>query len=81
MKTSNENFGPAAVMAAGPPPRTKPTIYPPLFAARAVQGVYWNTFFTRSGEKDAKLNAKSNASYTLVLDLSAYNYSQIRATK
>ncbi|MDE5454136.1 hypothetical protein GWE18_15005 [Bradyrhizobium sp. CSA112] len=52
----------------------------PLFAARAVQGVYWNTFFTRGTEKDAKLNAKSNASYTLVLDLSAYNYSQIRAT-
>ena len=59
------------------PPTPQPT---PLFAARAVQGVYWNTFFTRSGEKDAKLNAKSNASYTLVLDLSAYNYSQIRAT-
>lgn len=52
----------------------------PPFASRAVQGVYWNTFFTRGTEKDAKLDARSNASYTLVLDLSAYNYSQIRVT-
>jgi uncharacterized cupin superfamily protein len=34
MKTSDENTGPAAVMAAEAPPRTKPTIYPPLFASR-----------------------------------------------
>jgi hypothetical protein len=69
-------------------PRSKPSSpqSAPLLAARAVQGVYWNTFFTRSDEKDAKrekdakLNARSNASYTLILDLSAYNYSQIRAT-
>ncbi|MCS3932079.1 MULTISPECIES: hypothetical protein [Bradyrhizobium] len=63
------------------PPSTPPNLpSAPLFAARAVQGVYWNTFFTRGTEKDAKLNAKTNASYTMVLDLSAYNYRQIRAT-
>jgi hypothetical protein len=52
----------------------------PLIVSRPIRGVYWNTFFTRIGEKDARLNANSNASYSLVLDLSAYNYRQIRTT-
>jgi hypothetical protein len=59
------------------PPVPRPA---PRFEARVVQGVYWNTFFIQGDTKDARINAKSNASYTLVLDLSAYNYSQIRAT-
>ena len=50
------------------------------FDARAVQGVFWNTFFTHGTNKDARLDARSNASYTLVLDLSAYSYRQITAT-
>ena len=34
MKTARDEPGPAAVIAAEAPPRTKPTIYPPPFAAR-----------------------------------------------
>jgi branched-chain amino acid transport system substrate-binding protein len=49
-------------------------------AARALQGVFWNTYFTREGEPDARPRAGSTASYTLVLDLSAYNYRQITDT-
>ncbi|MDI2077406.1 branched-chain amino acid ABC transporter substrate-binding protein [Bradyrhizobium sp. Mp27] len=48
--------------------------------AKALQGVFWNTYFTREGEPDAKLSTRSQASYTLVLDLSAYNYRQIGET-
>nr|WP_247370466.1 branched-chain amino acid ABC transporter substrate-binding protein [Bradyrhizobium sp. CW10] len=48
--------------------------------AKALQGVFWNTYFTRENEPDAKLSTRSQASYTLVLDLSAYNYRQIRET-
>jgi branched-chain amino acid transport system substrate-binding protein len=48
--------------------------------AKALQGVFWNTYFTRENESDAKLSTQSQASYTLVLDLSAYNYRQIRET-
>jgi hypothetical protein len=48
--------------------------------AKALQGVFWNTYFTRENEADAKLSTQSQASYTLALDLSAYNYQQIRET-
>lgn len=48
--------------------------------AKALQGVFWNTYFTRENEPDAKLSTQSQASYTLVLDLSSYNYRQIRET-
>jgi branched-chain amino acid transport system substrate-binding protein len=48
--------------------------------AKALQGVFWNTYFTRENEPDAKLSTQSQASYTLVLDLSAYNYRQIKET-
>jgi PQQ-dependent dehydrogenase (methanol/ethanol family) len=50
------------------------------FQARAVQGVYWNTYFTRDNEPDATLSTQSQGSYTLVLDLSAYNYRQVKET-
>jgi branched-chain amino acid transport system substrate-binding protein len=53
---------------------------PPVIEAKALQGVFWNTYFTREGEPDAKLSTQSQSSYTLVLDLSAYNYRQIRET-
>jgi hypothetical protein len=53
---------------------------PSVIEAKALQGVFWNTYFTREGEPDAKLSTQSQASYTLVLDLSAYNYRQIRET-
>jgi branched-chain amino acid transport system substrate-binding protein len=51
-----------------------------LIEAKALQGVYWNTYFTRENEPDAKLSTQSQSSYTLVLDLSAYNYRQVRET-
>jgi hypothetical protein len=50
----------------------------PAIEAKALQGVFWNTYFRRENEPDAKLSTQSQASYTLVLDLSAYNYRQIR---
>lgn len=52
----------------------------PVIEAKALQGVYWNTYFTREGEPDATLTTQSQSTYTLVLDLSAYNYRQIRET-
>ena len=52
----------------------------PTIQARALQGVFWNTYFTRENEPDAKLSTQSQSPYTLTLDLSAYNYSQIRRT-
>jgi branched-chain amino acid transport system substrate-binding protein len=52
----------------------------PAIEVKALQGVFWNTYFTRENEPDAKLSTQSQASYTLVLDLSAYNYRQIRET-
>lgn len=52
----------------------------PIIGAKALQGVYWNTYFTREGEPDATLTTQSLSTYTLVLDLSAYNYRQIRET-
>lgn len=53
---------------------------PAAIVAQAMQGVFWNTYFMRENEPDAKLSSRSQASYTLVLDLSAYNYRQIRET-
>ena len=50
---------------------------PPVIEAKALQGVYWNTYFTREGEPDATLSTQSQSAYTLVLDLAAYNYKQI----
>jgi branched-chain amino acid transport system substrate-binding protein len=49
-------------------------------ASPAVQGVHWNTYFTRGDDRDARLNVQARSSYTLVLDLSAYNYRQVTAT-
>jgi branched-chain amino acid transport system substrate-binding protein len=52
----------------------------PLIEAKALQGVFWNTYFTRENEPDARLSTQSQSSYILVLDLSAYNYRQISET-
>ncbi len=49
-------------------------------AAKALQGVFWDTYLTNGNDSDARLNAGSMSSYTLVLDLSAYNYRQIKET-
>ena len=41
------------------------------------QGVFWNVFFTRGSDLDARPNTKAASSYALTLDLSAYNYFEL----
>jgi hypothetical protein len=44
------------------------------------QGVFWNTFFTRDDNPDARLDVQSLSTYDMVLDLSAYNYRAIASS-
>jgi branched-chain amino acid transport system substrate-binding protein len=76
---------PATANGSGNHARARPVLIDggsasPVIEAKALQGVFWNTYFTREGEPDAKLSGQSQASYTLVLDLSAYSYRQIGET-
>jgi PQQ-dependent dehydrogenase (methanol/ethanol family) len=73
-------FGLPGELATSPSTPTERSDSEKRFQARALQGVYWNTFLTRGSETDARLNLDSTASYILFLDVSPYNYSQLRAT-